>query len=338
MTTRILVVDDDADIRRIVTLALSDDSPYQVHAVSSAEAALLHIGRQPVDLLFTDIKMPGMSGIDLIRRVRELDPNTAVIVFTVSPEELTPNHIAELKIDCLLAKPVEPDILRQTVDTLLNPMRRLPRPSQRLQYAPEELLVAAPAVAMTTARSDMLAPAPAPVATGPLSQRLSAARSRKTTDTLNESPVAMRLTPNRPGSQGRSYSDVQIEQMRLALKDLVMEPDVACALLADISGLVLTHWSRQRDINVTVVAALAVGNTLAMAEISRNLGQRQPGRLVIHEGQDLSIIMATLDELLLLIAIGPQASLGWARIAVMRACEDILRIVRSGSAGMAQGV
>ncbi|NTV66015.1 MAG: response regulator [Oscillochloris sp.] len=331
MTKRILVVDDDADIRRIVTLALSDDSPYQVHAVSSAEAALLHIGRQPVDLLFTDIKMPGMSGIDLVRRVRELDPNTAVIIFTVSPEELTPDRAAELKIDCLLAKPVEPDILRQTVDTLLNPMRRLPRPSQRLQPVPEELLLAAPAVALSAPRPGALTPVPPPPSAvgGPLSQRLFAARSKKATDPLSESTVAMRLTPNRSGSHGRSYSDVQIEQMRLALKDLVMEPDVACAMLADISGLVLTHWSRQRDINVTVVAALAAGNMLAMAEISRNLGQRQPGRLVIHEGQDLSIIIATMDDLLLVIALGPQASLGWARITVLRACEDILRIARS---------
>lgn len=328
MTKRILIVDDDPDIRRIVVLALSDDSPYEVHAVSSAEAALLHIARQPVDLLFTDINMPGMSGIDLVRRVRELDPNTAVIVFTVSPEELTPDHAAELKIDCLLAKPVEPDMLRQTVDTLLNPMRQIPRPSQRdLRFA-EEALVAASGVSGVVGRPVSLSTAAVPASTGPLGQRLSAARAKKTTDPLSASSVAMRLTPSRPGGNSRSYSDVQIEQMRLALKELAMEPDVTCAMLADTSGLVLTHWSRQRDINVMVVAALAAGNTMAMAEISRNLGQRQPGRLTIHEGQDLSIIMATIDDLLLVIAIGPQASLGWARIAVMRACEDILRIAQ----------
>lgn len=325
MTKRILIVDDDPEIRRIVMLSLSDDSPYLVSAVSSAEAALLHIARQPVDLLFTDIRMPGMSGLDLVRRVRELDPNTAVIVFTVSPEDVTPEHAAELKIDSLLAKPVEADILRQTVDTLLNPMRQLSRPSQRTKYLNEEALIKAPAVAEVMARPATVA-APVALATGPLGQRLSAVRAKKVTDPLNEAPVAMRFTTSRLGSASRSYSDVQIEQMRLALKDLAMEPDVSCALLADISGLVLTHWSRERDINVTVVAALAAGNTLAMAEISRNLGQRQPGRLVIHEGQDLSIIMATIHDLLLLIAIGPQASLGWARIAVMRACEEILQI------------
>ena len=144
-------------------------------------------------------------------------------------------------------------------------------------------------------------------------------------------PVAVHLTPRSPGLDGRSYSEQQIEAMRQALKELVLEPDVHCAVLADISGIVLTHWSRQRDINVTVVAALAAGNTLAMAEIGRNLGQRQPGHLVIHEGQDQSIIMATMEDLLLLIAIGPSASLGWARITTLRACEDVLRITRGES-------
>lgn len=327
MSKRILIVDDDPEIRRIVTLALSDDSPYLVSAASSAEAALLHIARQPVDLLFTDIQMPGMDGFDLIRRVHELDPSTAVIVFTVSPEELTAERAAELSIDYLLAKPVETDRLRQAVDTLLNPMRQLPRPSQRV--APQVAIVPVQAEAQAVAAPAATTSTTA-LGTGPLGQRLSALRAKKQTGGLSEAPVAMRLTPSRAGTSGRSYSDVQIEQMRLALKDLAMEPDVACAVLADMSGIVLTHWSRQRDINVTVVAALAAGNTLAMAEISRNLGQRQPGRLVIHEGQDLSIIMATMDDLLLLIAIGPHASLGWARIAVMRACEDVLRIARNG--------
>ncbi|NNJ09374.1 response regulator [Chloroflexales bacterium ZM16-3] len=326
MSKRILIVDDDPDIRRIVTLALSDDSPYLVNAVSSAEAALLHIARQPVDLLFTDIQMPGMNGLDLVRRVHELDPNTAVIVFTISPEDLTPDRAAELNVDCLLAKPVETDRLRSTVDMLLNPTRQLPRPSQRAGRLVEDVAVPISAMPEVMARPV----APPSVTTGPLSQRLSALRAKKQTGTLSDGPVAMRLTPNRTGSSGHSYSDAQIEQMRLALKDLAMEPDVACAVLSDISGMVLTHWSRERDINVAVVAALAAGNTLAMAEISRNLGQRQPGRLVIHEGQDLSIMMATMDDLLLLIAIGPQASLGWARIAVMRACEDVQLIARGG--------
>jgi CheY-like chemotaxis protein len=326
MVKRILIVDDDPNIRRLVSLALSDDSPYVVTAVSSAEAALLHIARQPVDLLFTDIRMPGMNGLDLVQRVRELDPKTAVIVFTVSPEDLTPERAAHLKIDCLLEKPVSPERMRLAVDLLIDPIKLLPRPSQRSE--PE---VAPPEAAPPEATPP---PPPPPLpGTGPLGQRLAALRARKPTSSLASTqqgaPVAVRLTSRSSGASGRSYSDQQIEAMRQALKDLAMEPDVHCAVLADISGIVLTHWSRRRDINVTVVAALAAGNTMALAEIGRNLGQQNPGHLVIHEGQDQSIIMATMSDLLLLIAIGPNASLGWARIATLRACEEVLRIARS---------
>lgn len=322
MLKRILIVDDDPNVRRIVSLALSDDSPYEVQSVSSGEAALLHISRNPVDLLFTDIRMPGMSGLELVARVRELDPKTAVIVFTVSPEDLTPERAAELKIDCLLEKPVSPERMRLAVDLLLDPIKLLPRPSQVRDDPPP------PPVRQQNAPP----PPPQLPQTGPLGQRLAALRAKKQTAPLptveQGAPVAVRLTPRSPTSRGRNYSEQQIEAMRQALKELALEPDVHCAVLADISGIVLTHWSRRRDINVTVVAALAAGNTMALAEIGRNLGQRAPGHLMIQEGQDQSIIMATMGDLLLLIAIGPGASLGWARIATLRACEDVLRIAR----------
>jgi CheY-like chemotaxis protein len=315
MEKRILVVDDDPNVRRVVSLALTHDSPYTVHAVPSAEAALLQIARQPVDLLFTDIRMPGMSGLELVQRVRELDPKTAVIVFTVGPEDLTPERAAELKIDCLLEKPASPERLRLAVDLLLDPIKLLPRSSQRTEPPPPP----APASVRTTPLSPQ---------TGPLGQRLAAARARRQTTPLHGAPVAVRLTSGPAGAGNRTYSEAQIEAMRQALKELALEPDVHCAVLADISGIVLTHWSRRRDINVTVIAALAAGNTRALAEIGRNLGQQRPGHLVIQEGHDQSIIMATMDNLLLLVAIGPNASLGWARIATLRACDEVLRIAQ----------
>lgn len=303
MPKRILIVDDDPNIRRLVALALTDDTPYEVSDVSSAEAALLHISRQPVDLLFTDLRMPGMNGIELIQRVRQLDPSTAVVVFTISPEDLSPQLKAELQIDYVLTKPATAEQLRLAATTLLDPIK--PVGSSRPEVQSAE-----------------------PASGSRFSQRLAALRARQLPPAVN-SAVAMRLTPNQPGRSGRSYSEAQLERMRQALKDLALAPDVQCAILADMSGLVLSHWSRRRDINVTVVAALAAGNTLALAEIGRHLGQQRPGHLVIHEGQDQNIIMASVDDLILLLAIGANASLGWARIAALRACEEMARIARS---------
>jgi len=305
MPKRILVVDDDPHIRRLVSLALTEDTSYEVSDVSSAEAALLHISRQPVDLLLTDLKMPGMSGIELIQRVRQLDPGTAIVVFTISPEEVSPQLQSELQIDYVLAKPANAEQLRLTAITLLDPTK--PVAARRVDP-----------------------PAPESAAGSRFSQRLAALRARQPAQpSVASSGVAMRLTPNQSGRSGRSYSEAQLERMRQSLKDLALAPDVQCAILADTSGLVLSHWSRRRDINVTVVAALAAGNTLALTEIGRHLGQQRPGHLVIHEGQDQNIIMASVDDLILLLAIGANASLGWARIATLRACEEMARIARS---------
>jgi CheY-like chemotaxis protein len=312
MSKRILIVDDDPDIRRLVSLALTDESPYTVHAVSSGEAALLSIARQPIDLLFTDLRMPGMSGLELVRHVRELDPQTAVIVFTISPNDVTPQQIEELKIDCLLEKPLSPDQIRLAVDLLLDPSNLLPKTGRQPATMPAQPVVSA---------------RPGPRSTAPLAEP--PAERKRVTTPLKPAPVAVRITPGGRLGAGHSYSDLQIEAMRNVLKELALEPDVYCAVLADMSGIVLTHWSKRRDINVTVVAALAAGNSLALAEISRTMGQQQPSHLVIQEGYDQSILMAHMGNLLLVLAIGPNASLGWARIATMRTCEEVLRITHA---------
>jgi CheY-like chemotaxis protein len=280
---RILVVDDDPNIRRIVTFALTDESPYTVTPLSSAEAALLHIARHPVDLIFTDLLMPGMSGVDLVRRVRELELMVPVIVFTVSPEQLSAEEAAALKIDCLLEKPVSPERLRMAVDLLLDPEHLLP-----------------------------VKPKPAPASPAPLP---------------DPPKLAVRLTPG-AGFGGRSFSARQIEALHACMQRFSPEPDVYCALLADMSGILLTHWTRQRDLNLTNIAALATSSSIALTEIGRSLGKANPTpRVVIHEGEQQRILITQLDSLLLLLAIGKGASLGWARTMLLRTCDEIARIV-----------
>ncbi len=81
MKPRILVVDDKKDLARGVALVLGDLSD-EIVVAHSAEAALEVLDGQPVDLLFSDIKMPGMDGLGLLREVRERWPRTHVVLFT----------------------------------------------------------------------------------------------------------------------------------------------------------------------------------------------------------------------------------------------------------------
>ena len=78
---RVLVADDEESIRGTLSLLLGEEG-YDVTAVPSAEEALERLGRDPFPLVITDIRMGGMSGIDLLKEARRLRPETEVIIIT----------------------------------------------------------------------------------------------------------------------------------------------------------------------------------------------------------------------------------------------------------------
>jgi response regulator RpfG family c-di-GMP phosphodiesterase len=77
---RVLVADDEPEIRGVLADLLGDD--YDCAAVGSAEEALELLRRREFDLVLSDIMMPGMSGLEMIPHVRELAPNAVVIMIS----------------------------------------------------------------------------------------------------------------------------------------------------------------------------------------------------------------------------------------------------------------
>jgi CheY-like chemotaxis protein len=75
---RILVVDDDDDVRQVAA-ALIEEIGYEVMAVGSGEAALQALSGGGFAMLVTDVVMPGMSGVDLARQVRALQPRLPIL-------------------------------------------------------------------------------------------------------------------------------------------------------------------------------------------------------------------------------------------------------------------
>ena len=78
---RVLVVDDEAGIREFLSEALADDD-HEVAVAASGEAAWARLEREGFDLVLTDLSMPGMDGMELLRRVREAQPEVEVVVIT----------------------------------------------------------------------------------------------------------------------------------------------------------------------------------------------------------------------------------------------------------------
>ncbi|MGQ0722421.1 MAG: sigma-54-dependent transcriptional regulator [Candidatus Eiseniibacteriota bacterium] len=78
---RILIVDDEEGLRRLLSILLSKEG-YEVVAAANGSDAIAQFEKNVVDLVITDIKMPGMSGIELLQAIRALDPAVPVIVMT----------------------------------------------------------------------------------------------------------------------------------------------------------------------------------------------------------------------------------------------------------------
>jgi DNA-binding response OmpR family regulator len=85
-TKKILVVDDEADILwSLKEFLVNKDLQAQVVTAASGEEALEKLARERIDLVITDIKMPGMSGLDLLVEIKNRFPYISVIVMTAFP-------------------------------------------------------------------------------------------------------------------------------------------------------------------------------------------------------------------------------------------------------------
>jgi two-component system cell cycle response regulator CpdR len=81
MTPKILLAEDDNDMRRFLVKAL-ENAGYQVAHYDNGASAYDRLREEPFSLLLTDIVMPEMDGIELARRATELDPDLKVMFIT----------------------------------------------------------------------------------------------------------------------------------------------------------------------------------------------------------------------------------------------------------------
>jgi two-component system response regulator AtoC len=139
----VLIVDDDASMRHLLSVIL-DDHGYHARAVASAEQALEELSARAYDLVLTDVRMPGMGGLALLRAVQERDPLIMVIVMSAYGEGDAAIEAMKAGAYDYVSKPFRPDevvlVLRKAEER-----ERLARENVRLRgelmrsYRPEHL-------------------------------------------------------------------------------------------------------------------------------------------------------------------------------------------------------
>ena len=114
---RVLAIDDDPSIRAIVKDILSS-SGYTISTVPSAPEALERIEVDSFDLVITDLRMPGMSGQELITQLRQHPTygKVPIVVLATGAEEAETAH---LEVDMRIGKPFAPRTLLAAVTALI---------------------------------------------------------------------------------------------------------------------------------------------------------------------------------------------------------------------------
>ncbi len=112
-TYRVIIVDDQTDIRRMLRAGVETLGPdLSVMDMPSAEEALLEISRQPIDLLISDIRLPGITGLELVAKARRRNPGLKIILITALNDSRTRRQAADSGADGFYNKPLDmPDFL-----------------------------------------------------------------------------------------------------------------------------------------------------------------------------------------------------------------------------------
>ena len=119
---RVLVIEDNKEVRRMVTASIKAlDGEIDVLDVPSAEEALLISASLPLDLVVLDIRLPGMSGLEMVRLLRKRKPETKVILVTGIDDTNIRQQVALSDVAAYFFKPIEINAFLEAVRDCLWP-------------------------------------------------------------------------------------------------------------------------------------------------------------------------------------------------------------------------
>jgi two-component system response regulator AtoC len=114
---KILVVDDEAGVRDFLKFLL-EPLGYEIHTANNGTEAIAIVFKEEFDIIFMDVHMPGMSGIEALEKIKKMRPEQSVVIFSSSSD---PFYVLESQakqkgaLECLF-KPFELDDVLKMID------------------------------------------------------------------------------------------------------------------------------------------------------------------------------------------------------------------------------
>jgi two-component system chemotaxis response regulator CheY len=121
-----LVVEDVPLMRRIIVNSLIDMGFRDVFEAEDGVEALEVLKNQQIDIMITDILMPRMGGIDLIKTIRQNEnlKNIPIIVITTLDTRESVREVIAAKVNYYIAKPFKPEVLKEKIKKILEKIKK----------------------------------------------------------------------------------------------------------------------------------------------------------------------------------------------------------------------
>lgn len=133
MNEKILIVDDDRLVRDSLQ-SLIMNAGYVVEAAASGEEAVSMSSKTFYSVALIDVRLPDMSGIDLLSKMKEYVPKTRKVILTGYPDLETAITAVNKRADGYLVKPVDPEALLKVID------EQIMEQGQELKYTQEKVV------------------------------------------------------------------------------------------------------------------------------------------------------------------------------------------------------
>lgn len=135
MPEKLLVVDDEPDMLRLLTMIIKDKTPYDLITTNNPVEALELAKKGGFDIVITDLKMPGLDGIELLNALRDFDADIPIIIITAYATAESATEAMDKNAFDFITKPFRKEQILFTIEKALKWVR-----TQRENKALREML------------------------------------------------------------------------------------------------------------------------------------------------------------------------------------------------------
>jgi len=119
MPERILVVDDELDMLMLLRMIIEDNTDYEVETTNNPSEALKMFSEKDYNLVISDLKMPGMDGVELFDELIQMKPGVPVIIITAYGSLETADDAMKKGVSDFITKPFRKDSILFTIKRVL---------------------------------------------------------------------------------------------------------------------------------------------------------------------------------------------------------------------------